>query len=184
MNKVKSKDILRKEISQIKKKYTPHDLLQRSDEVFSVLEITGVFNDAKNIFIYNNLSDEVSTKAFIDKWKDYKNFYVPVVIHDNLVFRSCAGDENCNISNLGIKEPLGVDFTELSKVDLVIIPGIAFDRKMNRMGRGKGYYDRFLPKLKSTKIGVCFDFQLMNSIPHSDHDIKMDMIISENELIW
>ena len=184
LNKTKSKDILRKEISQLKKKYTPFDLQQKSEEVFSVLEITGAFAEAQNIFIYHSLSDEVSTGRFIDKWKSSKNFYVPVVTGDELVFRPCAPDEDCNISSMGIKEPRGADFTGLSLIDMIIVPGVAFDRKMNRMGRGKGYYDRFLPKLKAIKVGVCFDFQLLDSLPYNDHDVKMDMIVSENDLIW
>jgi 5-formyltetrahydrofolate cyclo-ligase len=64
------------------------------------------------------------------------------------------------------------------------VPGIAFDRKMNRLGRGKGYYDRFLSKISAPKIGICFDFQLLDKIPAESTDIKMDYIVSENELIW
>lgn len=61
---------------------------------------------------------------------------------------------------------------------------MAFDRKMNRMGRGKAYYDRFLPKVKVPKLGICFEFQLFDEIPADRNDVKMDYIVSENELIW
>lgn len=179
-----TKDVIRQQIAALKKQYTTQELISKSEEVFSILEITGTFQEAKNIFIYNSLNDEVSTKNFIEKWKKNKNFYYPVVEGDNLVFRLCNNGEQYSVSRLGISEPEGENFTNYKKVDLIIVPGMAFDTKLNRLGRGKGYYDRFLPNLKATKIGVCFDFQLLDSVPYEDNDIKMDMLVSENDLIW
>jgi len=66
---------------------------------------------------------------------------------------------------------------------LGIIPGIAFDGHKNRLGRGKGYYDRFFSENKSLKIGVCFDFQLLETIPVSLHDVKMDKIVSPTKIV-
>ena len=185
MEKLSAKDKLRQKIAIEKNNYALEDLLLKSEEVFSVLEITGVFQSAKNVFVYNSLKDEVSTKSFIDRWSGEKNLYLPVVTDKGLQFRLYTANTEYNISSLGIYEPKGDNFTDYQKVDLVIVPGVAFDRKMNRMGRGKGYYDRFLPKLsKATKIGVCFDFQLLESIPSDSNDVKMDMLVSENDLIW
>jgi len=179
-----TKEDLRKEILLKKKGYTPLDLQNKSEEVFSILEITGTFQDAKTIFIYNSLSDEVSTSAFMDRWKDSKTFYLPVIVGGDIVFRPYMENTDYVTSRLGVKEPQGCDFTDYHKIDLVVVPGVAFDRKMNRLGRGKGYYDRFLPKVKAPKLGVCFDFQLLENIPHNNLDVKMDMIVSENDLIW
>lgn len=179
-----TKDQLRKNIAQLKKEYTPLNLESKSEEVFSVFEIIGEFQSAKNIFIYHNLSDEVATVSFIEKWAAEKNFYLPVVENDKLVFRLYHSEVKYEQSKLGILEPLGDNFEDYHNVDIVIVPGVAFDRKMNRLGRGKGYYDSFLSNIKAKKIGVCFDFQLFDSIPNDLHDIKMDMIVSENELIW
>ena len=83
---------------------------------------------------------------------------------------------------LGIMEP---DLNEIytGKVDLVIVPGVAFDRAKNRLGRGRGYYDRFFKKMKPTKIGVGFDFQLLSSVPAAKHDIAMDIIVTPSETI-
>ena len=79
----------------------------------------------------------------------------------------------------GIMEPEGPAFTAYDDIDLIIIPGVAFDVKHNRLGRGKGYYDRFLPLIPDTyKIGVCFPFQMTTSIPAEEHDIRMDEIIT------
>lgn len=175
---------LRKEIFSVKKKFSTDELHNRSEEVLSVLEITGVFQEASTIFIYNSLGDEVQTLDFIRRWADKKSFYLPVVVNDDIVFRAYTSAEDFQQSAYGIPEPVGKDFTDFAKVDLIIVPGVAFDRKMNRMGRGKGFYDRFLPKISAPKVGICFDFQLFDKIPFEPADIKMDYIVSENELIW
>lgn len=183
-NRNLNKDKLRKEIAERKRQYTPDNLLCMSEEVFSVLEITGIFNDAKKICIYNSMKDEVDTHPFIEKWKDRKEFYLPVIENDAIVLRKLTDQSQFVKSAIGVYEPVGENFTDYNKLDLVIVPGVAFDRKGNRMGRGKAYYDRFLPQIKATKAGVCFDFQLFDQIPAESWDIKMDMIISENDLIW
>lgn len=182
-NKI-TKDKLRKEIAESKKLYTTEDLLQMSEEVFSVIEITGVFNDASKICIYNAMTDEVATRPLIDRWIDQKEFYLPVVQNDEIVLRRFEKETTFEKNTLGILEPIGKNFTDYSKLDLIIIPGVAFDRKSNRLGRGKGYYDRFLSKTKVPKMGICFDFQLLDEIPTDNWDIKMDIIVSENDLIW
>ena len=65
----------------------------------------------------------------------------------------------------------------VTMVHVAVIPGMAFDREGHRLGRGKGYYDRFLNRVKTYKIGVCFDFQMMDQLPHDPHDVMMDEII-------
>ncbi|MBB4035802.1 5-formyltetrahydrofolate cyclo-ligase [Dysgonomonas hofstadii] len=185
MNKVQQeKDKLRKKILTLKKGYTQDELYYKSLEVLSIVEITGIFQEAEKIFIYNNLKDEVHTLDFIRKWEQEKEFYLPVVDGDDLRFRRYSPSTGFQQSSYGIMEPIGEDFTDYNKVDLVIVPGMAFDRRMNRMGRGRGFYDRLLPKLKAPRMGVCFDFQLFDQIPIGEKDIKMDYIVSENDFMW
>ena len=87
----------------------------------------------------------------------------------------------------GIMEPGGPAFTAYDDIDLIIIPGVAFDVKHNRLGRGKGYYDRFLQQMQQMrqthayKIGVCFPHQLVDSIPVTTYDIPMDEVVSLSE---
>lgn len=179
-----NKDKLRKQIAEAKQKYSPEELTNMSYEVLSVLEITGKFNDAKKICIYNAISGEVETQSLVNEWSHEKEFYHPVVKGDDLVIRKIDKETTFEKSSIGIYEPIGEDFEDYDRLDLIIIPGVAFDRKGNRLGRGKGYYDRFLSKTNATKIGICFDFQLFDNIPVNEKDIAMDMIVSENDLIW
>ena len=84
-----------------------------------------------------------------------------------------------------IKEPAGGAGCGIKSIGLVIVPGIAFDRRGNRIGFGKGFYDRFLKKLpeSAVKAGVCLESQLVPSIPAGKHDIKMDYLITEKAVI-
>lgn len=185
MNNIKeNKNLLRKKINSKKSEYTSDELHNRSLEVLSVVEITGIFQDAKNILIYNNTEDEVETSQFIDKWNSEKTFYLPVVIGNDIVFREYSTASQFEKSTYGILEPIGENLTDYKKIDLIIIPGIAFDRNKNRLGRGKGYYDRFLKNINAPKMGICFDFQLIDNVPTEPNDIKMDYIVSENDFIW
>ena len=82
----------------------------------------------------------------------------------------------------GIPEPLEYIPAEIEDIDISIIPGIAFDKSGMRIGFGMGYYDRFLSDFKGTKIGLCYELQLYDSIPHDSHDVPMDIIITEGSI--
>ena len=93
--------------------------------------------------------------------------------------------DDLKISSYGILEPKKDKIKNISsdKIDLIIVPGVAFDLKGNRMGHGKGYYDRFLNLVKSTSIGLAFEFQIIENIPVESHDKPIDMIITEKRII-
>lgn len=83
----------------------------------------------------------------------------------------------------GILEPAVIKSADEKDIDVILVPGLAFDRRGGRMGFGKGYYDRLLAKSNAEKIGLCYDFQLHDSIPTEIHDIQMDFIITEKEIL-
>lgn len=108
-----------------------------------------------------------------------KNVLLPRVISsEEMEIRRYKSDKDLAEGSYGIMEPTGELFTEYEKIDVAIIPGMSFDSYNNRLGRGKGYYDRFLAKVPHMyKIGVCFDFQKLETIPAYDNDIKMNLVI-------
>lgn len=177
------KKILRKKIVEIKQSYSKKELQELSEETISTLELTEVFQNAKVILAYYSMSDEVNTHELIKKYHLQKQFLLPIVNNGELVLKEYVSEESMITSGFGIKEPVGDTFLEYDKIDLVIVPGVAFDRTLNRMGRGKGYYDGLLPKIKAQKFAVCFNFQVFDEIPANERDIKMDMIICQNEII-
>lgn len=179
----KTKSEFRTFIKDLKAQYSPSQLKEMSEEVFSVVEITGYFQNAKSVFIYNSLPDEVATLQFVERWASEKKFFMPTLNGEEMIFRAYSDSSQTKIGALGINEPLGEEGIPKAN-DLIIVPGLAFDRTMNRLGRGKGYYDKYLTATKAVKMGVCFDFQLLDSIPTDTHDVKMDVLVSENDLIW
>ena len=140
------------------------------------------FKQAKTILLYHSLPDEVDTSSFLKLWKEDKRLLLPAVKGDNLIICNYH-PEKLKTGSYGIIEPQGYGITDLSVIDMIIIPGIAFDKKHNRLGRGKGYYDRLLPQVTACKIGICYNCQITDLLPIEKHDIPMDYIISESGII-
>ena len=83
----------------------------------------------------------------------------------------------------GILEPVGEIFEAYNLIDLMIIPGVAFDTSLHRMGRGRGFYDRLLSVAETVKIGICFDFQLVERVPVEEFDVPMNNVITPNGFV-
>ena len=171
------KNTLRKEIKEKIAKLCVDEKKHLSEAIFLKIEQLPEFEKAKNILLFWSLPDEVITHDFLDKWYKHKCLLLPVVNGDELELRYYEGSENLKNGSFEIQEPQGELFTEWDKIDMILVPGVAFDRDRNRLGRGKGYYDKLLPKLSGIKIGVCFPCQLIETIPCQEWDIKMDKII-------
>lgn len=169
---------MRKHIASLKRSYTSLTLKELSNEVLTRLEADPLFARATTVLMYYSLKDEVQTHDFVEKWFQKKKILLPVVTGDDLVLRTYTGKCNLAEGAFHIDEPTGDIFTDYNTIDLAIVPGVAFDADGNRLGRGKGYYDRLLPRIKATKIGICFPFQLLKEIPTEPFDKKMDKIIS------
>ena len=89
-----------------------------------------------------------------------------------------TGDTDLRPGAFDIMEPVGQPVTDYGHIDLAVVPGMAFDAQGHRLGRGKGYYDRLLPRLGHCyKIGMCFDFQKVPSVPTEPTDIAMDEVL-------
>ena len=151
-----------------------------SAKILAALEARPAFRAANTILLYHSLNDEVDTHDFIEKWSNQKHILLPVVIGEELELRTYTSPHYLRIGAYGIEEPVGTPFTDYAAIDLAVIPGVAFDSRGNRLGRGKGYYDRLLPHMPTTyKIGICFPFQLVKEVPAEAFDIRMDEIIAQ-----
>ena len=131
------------------------------------------------VALFSPLPDEVDTHAFIDRWCSQKEIILPTVVGDDLELHRYTGPDCLTLGSYGILEPSGELFTDFDRITLAVIPGMAFDQQGNRLGRGKGYYDRLLPCLpRAYKLGLCFPFQLLTEeIPHESHDCRMDEVM-------
>ena len=156
---------IRKQIREIKKQYTLEDKKRMSASVWQQVEHNEVFQRARVVLAYWSMDDEVFTHDFVCKWAEEKTILLPCVKGDELEIRYFDGREKlCPGEGYAIPEPVGRLFTDLNKIDVILVPGVAFDRTLNRLGRGKGFYDKILSQTKACKIGICFDFQLLYRI--------------------
>lgn len=137
------------------------------------------FIAANTILCYYSLADEVHTHAFVEKWHTSKKILLPVVKGDILELRHYTGKSCLQVGAFDIEEPVGENFTRYEEIELGIIPGMSFDRSGNRLGRGKGYYDKLLPLLPTYNIGICYRFQALEEIPTEPFDRKMDEVWTE-----
>lgn len=135
---------------------------------------------------YCSLDEEVNTWDLLEEWMARGHeIYLPAIDGSQLRFRRLSSLQSLVKGRWGIFEPPQFSEELNSKPDFIILPGICFDRKGNRLGRGMGYYDRFLKRMgnESLKIGLSFDFQLFERIPAREEDCKVDVIITEREII-
>lgn len=174
------KTILRSKIRQLKDQISPVRERESSISIFKEIEKLKLFKNSKTILLFWSMEHEVSTHDFIIKWSKEKRILLPVVFNAKLRLKEFTGKESMQKSKrFPVYEPEGKVFEGVDAVDLAIIPGVAFDKNFNRLGFGKGYYDKLLPAMHAYIIGVCFDFQLFDDIPHDKFDVKMDLVIAK-----
>lgn len=168
---------LRKLIRQRKAEYSAEEKAEMSARICRQVLADPHWAKAKTVFLYHALPDEVDTAMLTDAaMHEGKTVLLPVIDGDDLRLKIHTG--TTRTGSYSIQEPVGNEFTCYNEITLAIVPGMAFDKKGNRLGRGRGFYDRTLPKLTAAyKIGLCFPFQLLESVPHEAYDIKMDAVI-------
>lgn len=180
---VERKKNIRKDIAARKSKYSKEQLEEMSYSIIKNLMELDVYKKANVVLLYYSMPDEVNTKGLISNAHVSKKIILPVVTKAGLLLKEYISEESLGVSKYGIKEPVGNIYLGNDDIDLVVVPGIAFDRSLNRMGRGMGYYDGLLPKINAPKVAICFDFQLIDEVPTDERDIKMDMVVSESGII-
>lgn len=156
-----------------------------SIKVFSMLERMAAFMMAERVLAYSSLPDELSTREFLDKWNGYKRIYLPRVNGVDLDILP-YDRTRMHLGAFHIEEPDGEDMADVSDMDIVIVPAVAYDSYGRRVGRGKGYYDRLLANVKAVTIGVAYDFQLLDEddcIEDEPHDVSVDYVITPTRFI-
>ena len=163
------KSELRQQMKVLKRQFTSNQLREQSLALVNKVLNHPRVNAAKTILLYYSMPDEVDTHDLVDLLREQgKTVLLPVTLAHELEIRRYEGPKSLQ----------GAVFTQLHTIDLVVVPGMGFDPQGNRLGRGKGYYDRFLRLVpQAYKLGLCFDFQKVASVPTEDTDVRMDEII-------
>ncbi len=176
------KNEIRRKIKAMRSMLLESERIAAAEEVFAQLEKSAAFIMANHILMYHSLPDELSTHGFLKKWRDKKHFYLPRVNGVNLDILP-YDESRLELGAFHIEEPTGNNSIDPENIELIVVPAVAYDRSGNRLGRGKGFYDRLLKTTKATKIGVGYEFQMVDVIPVEPHDVKMDMIITQNSCV-
>lgn len=157
---------------------------QESLKIYQNFIKSKYYENAKFIMSYMNIGTEVETgsinKEIID---DEKTLLLPVLRENEIKVSKFTLGDSFKVGEFNIPEPS--PFREYDKrwIDLLLVPGVGFDKRGYRLGYGKGYFDRFLKDFKGKKIGLCFEAQLIDEIPIEDQDICMDVLITEKRII-
>ena len=179
------KSSLRAHFLGLLKKQEQKQRQQKSLRIAEQLYVLPAFQKAKTVLFYASLPGEVETFAMIQQAMQLqKHVALPVLARDQRKMIPTLTDSLDNLSSgpYGISQPNPdpSKVVEADGLDAVIVPGPAFDQARNRLGRGAGYYDRFLGSLPSrvAKIGIAFDFQVVDCLPVEEHDVPLDAVLA------
>ena len=188
---------LRREIRARRRRMGQEEWTAGSERVCRRIQSLRQYEEAELVCAYLAMRGEVLLDGLIeDAWRRGKQVAVPRVVGQEMLFYRLESLEAVEISPLGIREPAaalsgaGLPEADSSKEwkpvetdgqALFLVPGVAFDRQLNRVGQGGGYYDRYLEKRPAAfKLGVAFAFQLYPHVPAEEFDVKLDGIAVES----
>lgn len=187
------KKILRKEILEKRNNINSAKKKELDKKILDQFYESKYYKEAGKIFIYISYDSEINTKVIINKaLKDKKKIYVP---RTEFKTRHMDAVEITNLDNLaeskyGILEPkIEEPHIDPNEFDLIVVPGVAFDRNGGRMGYGAGFYDRYFKKInkenidKIVKLALAYELQILDKVPMNAQDVPVDYIITENEFI-
>lgn len=151
---------------------SPEERAAASGRIFRRVAESGPFGTARCVAFFCALPDEPATEEALVRWGSAKRIVVPRVGGDAMRFFDYAPGA-LRAGAFGIAEP--------SEIDLIVVPGTAFTQAGARMGRGRGYYDKYLsqPGFRGVKVGVCYAHQLVGELPVEPHDVFMDYVITD-----
>ncbi|MBM7614248.1 5-formyltetrahydrofolate cyclo-ligase [Alkaliphilus hydrothermalis] len=185
------KKIIRQKILNKRENLQREEVVIRSSRIIKNLDALEYFTNAVNIMLYLSFRNEVDTKDLIVKLlKENKRVFIPVTVpktKELVVSELINPDADLELGHFGVMEPKQEALRPVTPetLDLVIVPGVAYDERGYRIGYGGGYYDRFLPKLmpNTPKVSIAFELQMIDQVDDDSFDIPVDFIITEERII-
>ena len=176
---------LKQSILEKRNSSSKEEIAEQSKLIENKLFNLGQYKNSKTIMFFVSFNSEVYTHEMIKKSLMEKTVIVPKVVHHEIEPSVIIDFDNLISSGkFGILEPIETMKIAYKNIDLVLVPGIAFDTEGHRIGYGFGYYDKFLTKVpKAIKIGLCFDFQVVDKVSREEHDVPVDIIVTEKRVI-
>ena len=153
--------------------------IEASQRIFAEVATLPAFERAKVVALFASLPDEPQSRQFIDEWYGRKRIVLPRCEGEVMNFYDYS-PEVMQSGSFGINEPQGAESCQPSEIDFMVVPGVAFTADGRRLGRGKGFYDRYLSQngFAAITVGVCFREQVVDEIPSEPHDRVVESVIA------
>lgn len=177
------KEQLRRELIARRERLTDEEVAEKSQLVAGRVLALEEISKCKNLGIYLAINKEVETRFIIDQLIAKLTIYVPKSTNGQYKWTLFKSWEKLEKGPYGIWQPSTDGVFDSRLVDVVMVPGVAFDRSGTRLGYGKGVFDRLLIGSTAAKIGLAFDFQVLEKVPREEHDVTVDLVVSEKETI-
>ena len=176
---------IREEILSKRNSLAKKEVFERSEKIKNNLFNLQEYKKAKNVMFFVSFGNEVHTHEMIKQALKDKIVIAPKVLnHDIEPSVIMSLDNLVPTGKFGILEPIDLMKIAYKNIDLILVAGIAFDNEGYRLGYGLGFYDIFLAKLpKAIKIGLAFDFQVVDKVPREEHDVPVDTIVTDKRVI-
>jgi len=163
---------------------TPDQVKEASRQIVARIAEMQHFKDAKTVMIYYPVHNEVDLRSLVQQYANEKTFLFPAIAHHTHKMEARVFEPHTPFlkGRYGIPEPNTLPYQ--GSIDMVIAPGVSFDVRHWRMGRGGGFYDRFLRRYANAfRVGVCYDFQLHKKVPHWLNDKRMNRVVTPTQTI-
>jgi len=185
------KRVLRKNMISRRQAFTGSKKAEANRKIYDNILSLQAFEKAGHIHAYVSTPSEADTYGIMEyilHLSSQKHLFLPRVTGEGTMefFEVTDLNRDLKVGYKGITEPVApIERASNQSPEIILVPGVAFDKNFNRMGYGKGFYDRYLALRgqKSLKVGVCYSFQLLQEIPCEENDVKMDIIVTDDG-IW
>ena len=176
---MKSKKEIRASVRALLKELSPQERERQSKLISKHILSMNEVNSAKVVALFVSMPDEPDTSALLSALSGKCSVVVPRIGGDEMEFFDYNA-EALSAGSYGIREPIGDTPVAPSEIDFMVVPGVAFTADGSRMGRGKGFYDKYMSRegFRAYKVGICLTPQIVDELPCEPHDIKMDIVIS------
>ena len=180
------KRALRERVRMLRDALPAQERARRSEEIsrrlFSLEAVAG----AATVMVFSAFGSEVETEPIIERLaREGRRVALPRVEGGEIVAVRYRPGDPVRTASFGASEPTGSEILAPEEIDVVVTPGLAFDRRGHRVGYGGGFYDRFLARAGAgtPRIGVCFAVQLVEEVPHGEPDLAVDVVVTEDEIV-
>jgi 5-formyltetrahydrofolate cyclo-ligase len=178
-----AKQTLRNQVNLGLKRLGPGERAAASAQARTLLSVQALWQSAQSVLFFAPLPEELDVwPLLVEALAAGKKVGLPRFVAEDGIYEACQIQDpksDLRVGHFGIREPASCCAPLPStRLDLILVPGVAFDLHGRRLGRGKGYYDQLLGELRGTTCGVAFDEQIVNEIPVASHDVNLDCVLT------